>query len=166
VISPYLSHQCLVKEERSFCSLIDETLKHTLKPFRLKLNELVIGLTDEGKLWDMTGDSNPEVLLTLKVGDTLIYHQQLGIKSINTDADGNPLSYQLALDPNQSLPIYLDYAKRRDLEIRLIDLDTYEDDLINMKTLKYDDFKSYTSSFGTVKKISLSLDPVVHSDTP
>jgi hypothetical protein len=166
VISPYLSHQCLVKEERSFCSLIDETLKHTLKPFRLKLNELVIGLTDEGKLWDMTGDSNPEVLLTLKVGDTLIYHQQLGIKSINTDADGNPLSYQLALDPNQSLPIYLDYAKRRDLEIRLIDLDTYEDDLINMKTLKYDDFKSYTSSFGTVKKISLSLDPVVRSDTP
>lgn len=159
-ISTYVGQRCLIEEDQTFCRLVEDTLKHELEPMIFKLKEIVIGLNPEGKLWDMTGDSNPEILLTMRIGKTLIYHQQLSIESISTDASGNPLSYRLRPEPSQSLPVYLGYAKRHKLELTFTDLDAYDDDLIGAETLSYSDFKGYDASFGSVKRLSVELTPV------
>ena len=159
-VSSFLARQCLVKDREELCALINDTIKPELAPMRITFRELLIGLNAEGKRWDMKGDSNPEVLLRVKLGGQLIYHQRLNIKSINTDASGHPQSYEMTLAPALSLPVYLEFAKNSELEVILTDLDAYDHDLISAQTFSYQEFKSYSSKFGQVLKLSMSLDPL------
>ena len=155
-VSVYLSDRCLLKEEKPACDLIDQTRSKNRRVFKIRINKMVVGLTPEGKLWDLTGDSNPEVLLQISVGNLNVYHQKLEISRITSDASGNPITYDLKIDPNESLLIDQEFAKQEIIRIKLSDLDPMSDDLIGEVEMK-GGLHPLKSPFGSVSSVDLGV---------
>ena len=155
-ISSYVADRCLLQEEKSSCELIDQTQSRERKSSKFVLNKVIVGLTPEGKLWDLTGDSNPEVLLKITVGELTVYHQELGIAQITSDAFGNPLTYELTLEPKESLLIDQLYAAENTIRIVFSDRDPMSDDLIGEFEMK-GGLQPVKTRFGSLSKIDLEV---------
>ncbi len=151
-VSTYVADRCLLQEDQASCELIDRTRAQARDTKQFVLEELVVGLTPEGSLWDLTGDSNPEVLLQILVDDFTVYHQRLEISQIISDAAGNPITYILKLDPSKSILIDQEFAKERTIHVLITDIDPMSDDLIGKTEIK-GGVRALQAPFGSVAKV-------------
>jgi hypothetical protein len=155
-VSSYVARKCLLEEQQAYCDLIDQTRSHDRQLYKVHLKDIQVGRTQDGNLWDLTGDSNPEVLLEIRVGGILIYHQQLEISEITSDADGNPTYYTLKLSPKESILIDQALLETSFIQFNLSDVDSISNDKMG-EYIMPGKMRGLKAEFGAVKILDAKL---------
>ena len=151
-----VASRCLLDHQKNNCTLLDD-LPAQKNYVKLSLEKLEIGLTPEGKKWDIMGSSDPEVVLEMKIADVTIYHQRMMIEKIETDASHQPQVYHFLLKNQESLVIDDALTKDQSLHIKVIDQDPSENDLIGEVQIPLSDLTQKDLSFGSVKSLRVRI---------
>ena len=155
-VASHLLSRCFERNNQVACALIRNSNTNPDKSYTIKINKLKVGLNPDGSTWDIRGDRNPDVNLTIAVKAFLggglshvynIYKKNLSIKEVRADASGNPLTYVMDVNGEESFFVDERYITDFVIEYRIVDVDPISDDLIGEQaTLK----KAPIKKFGSV----------------